>query len=371
MSEHLNHLWAVPDLVLLGDGAQYNFLSWLIPQGNWEDWKKQSVQIKYAVRFSKERTPGSWLISTPKLLPHMNIYIPAEGEEWSDLTHTGARFAVFEMFPFGKDETRMLLSELEAANSAPEVLLVLVKLPLHTGATDLHSDEDECRKVMAAYLAQGRAVMVIQERREDIIHVLHWHEPLRDYTVRALKRETERLRKRHPGLKWDYDGCLEDWNSENGFLDPKSMKRVTEFKSVQKNRASNIWDCYAEEMKKMLFPSGHKGGLFDMVDRYAECFEGGIWNCIPFPNDRELLLRRMESTLALQLKEHRVEVGKSAPFTEENYVRVVDHYKIIEKFQKCISQFIKNDVLRLSQELLLERCGQLEKVYSEYIQKRC
>lgn len=101
MSEHLNHLWAVPDLVLLGDGAQYNFLSWLIPQGNWEDWKKQSVQIKYAVRFSKERTPGSWLISTPKLLPHMNIYIPAEGEEWSDLTHTGARFAVFEIIDFG------------------------------------------------------------------------------------------------------------------------------------------------------------------------------------------------------------------------------------------------------------------------------
>lgn len=373
MSEVLNSLRIAPDLVLLGDGAQYDFLSWLIPRENWEDWHKQSVQIRYAAYFSKERTPGGWLISTPKLLPHMNVYIPAEGEEWGGLHKTGTRFAVFEMFPFGKAETGTLLQDLEEANNSPEALLVLVKLPLHSGATDLIPESDDRSKVLAENRAQGRAVMVIQERREDILRVLHWHEPLGDYTIRELTRAAKELRTRQAELKWDYDFCLADWEDENGFLGPQNinLSKISEFKAVRNSRASSIWDCYAERTKKLLFPSNRRGGLLGVVGIYTDCFEGDFWNSLPFLTNGDILVRRMEATLDRRLDESRIEVSKPRPFTEENYRKVVEQYHLIEKFETCILHFIREDLLKLAQDLLGERCGQLEQICAEYVQKRC
>lgn len=371
MNGDVSSLRIDPDLVLLGDGAQYDFLDWLLPQEIGENWKERSVQMKYGARFSQQRTDNGWLINCPKLLPHMSVYIPGEGEEWRDLAErTMARFAVFETFPFGKDETKTHLEELEAKQST-EVLLVLLKQPIHTGATDLRADKDDWAETLKENQARGRAVTLVQEAQKDMLRVLHWHEPLGDHKLRILRKEVEKLRQ--SDFKLDYELCLEDWESEEGFLGPQDIKlsKISEFKSVKRSRARSIWDCYAKSVKKLLFPSGGQGGMFEIADAYTALFWGEFWRNVSLQEDRDELTRRMEQALDRRLKEKQVEVDSPEPFTEENYQKTVKEHKLIERFEEGVRLFIHEDVLKLSQDQLEEKCRRLEDLCMEYDRKRC
>ena len=363
----------IPDWVFLGDSSRQTFLSWLIPGMDFHPGKTDLIWVCYATCTSVSRSDQEWIIHTPMVLPQMVLCFPPLDMIWTDLDlPEKARWAVLEEFPFRKQSSIELIHQMEEMNR--EVLVVLMDLPRHQASTDLLAPGVDIARAVQAYQSDHMEVYKMKPAAR-LWGLLHWRRSLYDVWYRKMREDLEQLDQRIEELPIDYEFIIEDWMEKNGPLNTGELDSLLSYRTVKREKAESIWDCYASVIRRFLFPAAGQGPMDAVEELYIDCLNNPLvfWSA---NEDGKNLLTELKNLFEKLLDEqerkyhYRTKTKISGQLDENGYLKLAvrngqNGTALNAAFRSNMEKFLREDVFNCMKTRLCNRYSKLENMVYE------
>ena len=357
--------------IFLGDDSRWQFVCWLLKislkdlPGNGQ----KTILIKHdSVKYNLQEEESALILSTYNMLPDMEAFIPAYGENLQLSLEKFDKCALFETHPLGRESTENLANLLESGRNEPMMLFVLM---------DLLDDIDyepliDAKNRMSTLIKKGRDVLIARSET-DVLEILHWHRPLVTDLRRRIQHELKAIRNQIKLCPEYYAAYIENWKIA-GCLNPAVKAKITGFEVVKGH--PHIWKCYNEAAQKVLFPNTKnlKAGIYEAIDLYRKILynpnEQGknlaafIWNVeVDLMQLLEKLRSRFDQYMTSPKKYHNF-LNNDESNSEHIYLSLVDRpggrfYGIKNDFLNRYEQFVCVEVLETVKNELEEHIDKL------------
>lgn len=253
------------DCFILGEGAQYTVLGWLIGRQVPMDQRDEDIHIAYAAEPAVDACEDGLWYYTDKLLPGLTLHFPSSTLLWDISFQPFSRCIFVEEYPWNHEELRKRYLELRQSWYAPSLFMVILNLPPRTGSTDLDHPEQVLTQICHSLECEHIPYHVISNPSELPI-ILNWSESASLGWVRQSRAFLDVFRS-------DIEDIAPS-NEDNLFYDAQS--RICSLETVRQYAQPYIWDCYSNAAEDFFFPNRtliDQPGLYALVDQYRSILE--------------------------------------------------------------------------------------------------
>ncbi len=358
--------------IFLGDDSRWQFVCWLLKISLKELPAKghKTILIKHStVKFQLQEEDSILTIMTYNMLPDMEIFIPAYGEDLKFTMEDFDKCAIFETHPLGRESIENLATLLESGKTEPMTIFVLMDL-----IDEIDYEPVIEVKIRKAHLMKKGRDVIVARSATDVYEILHWRRPLVTDLRRRIKHELKEIRNQVNLCGEYYSEYIKIWRI-SGCLNSAVKAHITSFENVKGH--PHIWKRYNEAAQKILFPKSKNftAGIYGALDLYKKILynptEQGknlaafIWNV-------EADLKQLNEKIKLTFAQNMTSPKKFHDFlnsdeynSEHIYLSLVDKpggrfYGIKDAFFNRYEQFVCEEVLAIVKSELEEHIDKLK-----------
>lgn len=264
-------------------------------------------------------------------------------------------------FPYETEIMKKLIGQgiqIRQKDLNTELLYVIYKRNLRTGATDLDVKDDVIKEIKKEY---NKKIMVEvydekSSRKQvfmshmNLVHCISW-----DYTEKC-KNEIKRIEDRVEEKKKDYDNIERPAIEKEGYGDPQRMEQSV--KSFRKLKTG--MDIMEQYLSNYITSKMYKRGENIILNFYRRIFSSDIllWSI-----DEEYEIMKKEMKKMLERKVLSCNKKEIIPADEMEFRKVLSKTNIHTDFARLLDEYYRNDI----KEYIFDRIQQKMKKLREYL----
>lgn len=264
-------------------------------------------------------------------------------------------------FPYETEIMKKLIGQgiqIRQKDLNTELLYVIYKRNLRTGATDLDVKDDVIKEIKKEY---NKKIMVEvydekSSRKQvfmshmNLVHCISW-----DYTEKC-KNEIKRIEDRVEEKKKDYDNIERPAIEKEGYGDPQRMEQSV--KSFRKLKTG--MDIMEQYLSNYITSKMYKRGENIILNFYRRIFSSDIllWSI-----DEEYEIMKKEMKKMLERKVLSCNKNEIIPADEMEFRKVLSRTNIHTDFARLLDEYYRNDI----KEYIFDRIQQKMKKLREYL----